>query len=526
MPMFVAISVRTNKPLYASTARRSDGPFRCPNPECRARVGLRKGRERLPHFAHLSHQATPDCYAYSGPQIPAPGNPRRGAAVTPQLESSSNARIRVSLDGDDRTSYAIVLELPRRGESPWWPGRLFLQSKRGEFAVSCEQLQTEVRLRVGPAETYQFERRHTDVDDSYWYLVSEPIRILTKAKWTFFRDSLRAGARIPDTAPLAWGDAYWAITSSSQASSLKNLAGLTLTAIDQWEDGWWVHRFELDECGDSLDEADRLAVESALGRRIGARRTQVFLTSPSVHHITPEGVWAVAGPCDELKLRTTSRAEVEARTPDGRSLELESCNEERTFRIVHPPGGMIEFSVDGQSALQIDVGAFSPFTPPGVEVHFGGKTVDLLELSATLKKNSSPLQSAEFEFQLPCPQVLERIRVNGERILPEGPTVRAKIPANTSITIDGGPFGWAELLSDQAIGKAGALTLDLEELRSLALWLGTVTSSRGQGGGEMLAGINWARCPIWLSALRSKRWSPAYGPQLRYLRRALARKGL
>jgi len=396
--VYTAIQVKSNKHVDASSARRGDGPFRCPNPECKARVGLRKGSERTAYFAHLSHQAKPDCYAYSGPQLSV-SQPR---GVQNGAESVlNNSRIRVGFVGDSQKSYTVVLEIPRANPNCWWKGKLLLRTPRGEFKLGHAQLQVEARLRVGPASSYQFEREVPgNIDGAYWSLVCEPIEVLNHSDWTIFRDGIGIGSRLDEGFPLAWGESYWGIAIGNREEQLLQMTGVEVLSIERWESDWWVHRFLIKNCEQALDADVSLAIFACFGRRLVQPRPRAYVVTPAPHHIALNGTWFIAGPCDRVEIRITSRIAVELHAADGQlAYSLDASN--GNIAIENPPTGRFAVTFANDTLLTVEIGEAAVVTAPGIRVEYQDQNVDLLQLQDALSNTANLGKDTLFTFRLP-----------------------------------------------------------------------------------------------------------------------------
>jgi hypothetical protein len=388
-------------------------------------------------------------------------------------------------------------------------------------------LDKDVTLNVGPAERYQFEIGESgNVDQNYFSIVGQPVEVLTENAWTFFRDSLPIGTRMEETAPLAWGDAYFGIASSNFADELDRLSGLKLHVAEYWEDGWWVHRFELDDTNDTLSGAERRVVESALQRRIVDRRSRAYLTHPAPHHILSDGTWYIAAPCEKLQFRLTFPSDVQAHATNGTTLKIHREADGDTLTIGHPPSGPIELRVDGQPSLKVEIGNSSPFFAPGVRIVVGQQSIDLIELSASFDLRSALYSLESFELDLPYPELADRLQIAGGSLVNEGNTFQVRKPSPGELFIDGGPFGWCDTRRAQAAPSIEAAKNTFDDLRPLVGWLQSVAQRDGLGGTERLSGIDWLHCPEWLTRLQSRTWPSTFAPQVRHLQKCLAKKGV
>lgn len=526
MSVYSAIRVTTKELVYASSARRSDGPFRCPNPECGARVVLRHGDLRAAYFAHLSHQAMPDCYAYSGPQIVVSQRRSVRGDAEPQAEPQNNARVRVGFVGDSAKTYRIVLELPPADPTSWWEGRLLLKTRTGELMVGHSQLRTGARLFVVPEEAYQFEEAALGhVGHDYWSLVSDRIEVLDREGWTFFRDSIGVGRRLPRGAPLSWGEGYWGIARRSRERELLDLPGVDLASVELWESGWWVHRFQLTERNDGLDDARRAAVSNVFGRRIILPRPRVYLVFPAPHHISSDGSWFVAGPCDRLVLRRTSPSNLDVRSDNGANVRFSVQQPGDQIIIDRPPSGRLAVFLDNGISLTVNIGEAAVLAAPGIEIEFANQTVDLLQLQEATDRITGLPSSTRFTFRFPRPEIRELIRFDGQSTDAGEELLVKTILSGGGCLVDAGPFGWFDGRRLPA-QRSARRPHDIGAIRPVAMWLLSIASPVAQVDCERLSGVDWNRCPSWLRMLEKRNWPKSVAPQVRNFLNELKSRGL
>lgn len=428
--------------------------------------------------------------------------------------------------GDTGRSFRVELKLPRADDASWWSGRVVLQTSAGRYSFSNEQVRGGARVRVPPSLAYRFEKDAIgDVDQRYWSKVCEPIPVLNADGWTFFRDGIRESALMPNSAPLSWGESYWAVAPKNREPELSDLPGIQLSSVEHWIDSWWVHRFELDDCDGTLSEAAQNAVARLFGRHISARRKRVYLTSPAPHHITDSGDWFIASPCPHLSLLREANAKVSAQSENGEILEVEVIDEERLL-ILTPSSGAFKVMVDEEHVLTVVIGATVVFSPPGISVRFNDHVCDLIELPLTLESESSLSADTQFKFLLPRQEVASCIRTDSFLIDGADEAFSWPILAGDGVLIDAGGFGWVDTRRSREQLDQPLNEPRLEEIRNSALWLFSVGSPLEEGGLERLVGVDWSKCPSWLQQLRYRAWSPEYAPQVRRLRRVLERQGV
>jgi hypothetical protein len=524
--VYTAIQIKTNERVFASRVRRTDGPFRCPNPKCNARVALRKGRYRLAHFAHISHLAKPDCDEYSGPQISTSQIRRPLGGVGAEREPQRDSRVRVGFTGDTSKNFCIVLELPRVDAGSWWEGKLLLRTPRGEVRLSHAQLVKIARLRVGAAEFYTLEKESPgNIDNSYWNLVSGPIEVLDRTNWTIFRDSIGVGARLPNRAPLAFGEGYWAIAVGNREEQLSKAATIEVLSVEHWESDWWVHRFSLGTSEEGHYEEARDAVLECFGRTVVAPRPQAYIVSPAPHHVSPDGSWFLATPIDQLVIRSTSRARPEIRAVPAHKVAFSVDQHFENITIDRPPKGRFDLTIEGEVVLTFEIGEAAVMTPQGIRVDFDKQSVDLLELQTAIAATSKLSTSTPFTFDLPHPDVAAIIRVDGLPIPPTDQASKRNLLAGGGCVFDAGPYGCVDTRA-RALPQAPSNSADVSNLRPLASWLLATATPTNQACAEDLRGIKWNRCPTWIRDLQSKSWPINLAPQVRLLRKLLQDKGL
>lgn len=522
--MISAIKVRTSELVSASSARPNDGPFRCPNPSCKARVGLRKGTSRVPHFAHLSHEAKPDCYAYSGPQTSS--SVQQGARIASVDGSAPRIRSRVAVGftGDTSRTFALVLEVPRASPNDWWEGRILLATSRGEIRISHAQLKTENQIYVGPADTYEFRKETPgNVSADYWALVSGPIEALHPAELTFFRDSIQIGAKLPPGAPLIWGEGYWVITKENCAERLSLVRGIDVLAVDNWEAGWWVHRFQVQEYSKENEDDIRASVRQHLNRVMAPPRPRAFVISPSPHHISIDGSWFLPLPIKELVIRTTSQSSPTVTRSDGRNITT-SLDENNDLVIKYPQKGKFSVLCGDSVLLTVEIGDAAFMAAPGLQVDFNAKSVDLLELQTAIA-SSKALENTAFRFKLPHDEVRSLILVGGKPWAASGDNLMVRLLSAGGMIFDVGPYGWIDTRDRPSVEKHFE-TSDLEALRPISRWLLSSALPAGEREGETLSDVLWDKCPSWLQLLKSRFWTPRMAAQVRSLHNQLKSKGL
>jgi hypothetical protein len=196
-------------------------------------------------------------------------------------------------------------------------------------------------------------------------------------------------------------------------------------------------------------------------------------------------------------------------------------------RISSPRVGVTELLVDGNLSLKIEIAAVPFFSPPGIGVSFGGRSVDLLDLSGQLTAMGELPPSLDFEFRLPRLEVAPLLLINNQSANPHQLTFSKSILAGNGSVVDAGAFGWIDVRRFPAGPSIELLAhTDVASLRPLVAWLESVTRTPGRGAAEKLNGIQWTRCPSWLRSLQSRSWTTDIAPHLRFLRNELKKKGL
>jgi len=519
--VFGAIRTRTGQWIKADIAARSHGPFRCGC--CGAPVSLRSGDLRAPHFAHAQHRAKKDCEEYH-PSNYVPLIDTIHAPANQNKRHTPDDLVWVGFAGDTPRTFAIVLRLPSAAGYPAWQGHIVAPTVRGELVLSCDQLRQGCSVELPPAVKAQLHRQpDCSVNNDYWTLIREAVPLLSEHSWTFFNDSPGVGARLADAAPLHCGDQYWGLLRRSAASDISGLDLVQLESTQQWEQGWWVHRFHLREDGSEVTSA-RAVAERVLGRTILPARPRIMLIDPPPHHLTPDGRTFVAAPCRRLLFRRSTALPVHATGPDDKIWPVDDIDD-HAVAIPQPELGQWTLRIENV-VFRLVIGEAKFFRPPGIRVEIADRAIDLVSLADVLARGEPIATTTQFLLTLPHAALEAAIRID-EEPWPHGQAaLEIALLEGAGHRVDAAAFGVIDTrLLFAAPGQKSAATASMERLRPLVSWLVSVASSDGEIGLSSRAlELDWEHAPDWLRRLRGLRWSSTFAPQLRNLLANLRRE--
>lgn len=242
-------------------------------PRCGAQVRLRKGPRRVPHFAHVSGLANPDCEMYvpvfsSGIGLPSGSRGRSYRSLGLYLHV---------IEGSTRPfSWHLEIGIPEpdielgsiRVQCAWDGMREFGVRSIGRGGR---------RVRVRP-EAGAYMLMAEGVPESDWVRrVRQPIPGLSLREISIFRFAASGGRRIGEQQPLYWGRTYGLLWTPPMGPNWWPKAELMDVALLQRVDKW---------CGalirfpDSHDRQVESWVDQCLGRRIERSLAELTLVSP------------------------------------------------------------------------------------------------------------------------------------------------------------------------------------------------------------------------------------------------------
>ncbi|MFB9275758.1 competence protein CoiA family protein [Cohnella cellulosilytica] len=204
--------------VHASSPNANKGKsYLCPR--CKKDAFLRKGKKRIPHFAHVSGQTNINCELYIPPVIYASqveGNKPEDIPIKKFLELYINViEKRWTLDikipftlGQNNGN--VSLKIPFAWE--------------GERTVPLNSIQTNgkrVRIRL---QSHDYRILINGQIDAEWKRrLEQPVRGLDDIIPTIFHYSRLSGRRVTENQPLQWGMSYVLVWSNNTMRLLQNL---------------------------------------------------------------------------------------------------------------------------------------------------------------------------------------------------------------------------------------------------------------------------------------------------------------
>lgn len=444
-------------------------------PKCEAPVFLRRGRDRRPHFAHLSHRASPDCEDY----YPSAGDLRnsgtsRGGEKAPLSPKPRPLQFGLFLVyRADTEQFGLWLRVPCLPSSAEFTGTLTVGSGAGRKVLDAARLAkpqsvklalTRIPLAecVGSGDLVELARHIADQINSFGMGINLFHQTETGARYLFPGE------------PAEWGASYWALSSSR----LRPPDGIA--PLIGWDpcghlDGWHVYSVTLpSRISPAHPELDSRA-SAFLERHIKAARPRAYVVEPYPHHISEDGVYIYPGFPAELYVRRTAnrKVTVEPYTQLPASVVIEELSEEWVLITgLDTVTGEFALSIDHVDQAILRAESCSLFFPPGLKANAAAYNWSLIE-DAPLGSEQLVLQAISVECK--NRRIAQHLAQLNRDWVQDGSVLSA--PGNCSKMFRGGAFGgiWHKRRGPRLVANDFHPPF---RLSSRATWLAGLISAR------------------------------------------------
>lgn len=408
-------------------------------PKCGAPVFLRRGRDRRPHFAHLSHRARPDCEDYypSAGDLGNGGISRGGkkALLSPRPGSLQFGLFLIYRA--DTGQFGLWLRVPCLPASAGLAGSLIINSGAGRKVLDAAGLAKPQSVKLaltriplaectGSGDLVELARHVTNQTDSF----GSGINLFLQTE---------AGARyLSPGEPAEWGASYWAL------SALRLQPPEGIAPLIGWEpsghlDGWHVYNVTLPSHTSSAHPELETRASAFLGRSIKAARPRAYVVEPYPHHISEDGAYVYPGFPAKLYVRRTANQKVslESHTRLPACVLIKDLSEEWVLVTdLDSVTGEFALSIDHVDQAILRAEPCDLFCPPGLEVNAGGYKWSLTE-DAPLDSDQLALQTTSVECK--NPRIAQHLAKLNRDWVEDDSVLSA--PVNCSKMFRGGAFG-------------------------------------------------------------------------------------
>ncbi|MEC0183037.1 hypothetical protein P4H61_16245 [Paenibacillus peoriae] len=205
-------------------------------PRCKKDTFLRKGKKRVPHFAHVSGQTNINCELYIPPAIYAT---QMGEKISVDAVSERSLDIYLDLVKD---SWSLDIKIPSAiGQ---YEGSAFLKfpfAWEGERTIPLSSIRTNgkrIRIRL---QTRDYRVLVSgDVRNEWKMKVEYPIKGIDKIIPTAFYYSRLGGRRLTENIPLQWGETYVLVWDNHEIKILHGMPPMLAFRKLQDQNNWSV----------------------------------------------------------------------------------------------------------------------------------------------------------------------------------------------------------------------------------------------------------------------------------------------
>lgn len=407
-------------------------------PKCGAPVFLRRGRDRRPHFAHLSHRARPDCEDY----YPSPGDlgigTSRGgkkALLSPRPRSLQFGLFLVYRA--DTEQFGLWLRVPCLPSSVGFAGSLIVNSGAGRKVLEAARLAKPQSVKLALTRTPLAECTGAGDLVELGRYVTNQINSFGSGINVFLQTE--AGARyLSPGEPAEWGASYW-VLSALRVQPPEGIAPLIGWELRGHLDGWHVYNVTLPSRTTSAHPELEARASAFLERPIKPARPRAYVVEPYPHHISEDGAYVYPGFPAELYVRRTAnqRVTLEPHTQLPASVLIKDLSEEWVLITdLDSVTGEFALSIDHVDQAILRAESCDLYRPPGLEANAAGYKWSLTE-DAPLDSDQLALQATSVECK--NPRIAQHLAKLNRDWVEDGSVLSA--PGNCSKMFRGGAFG-------------------------------------------------------------------------------------
>lgn len=188
-------------------------------PRCKKETFLRRGKKRVPHFAHVSGQTSMNCELYTPPAIYA-------TQIEEKLleDTTSDRSLDLYIDVV-KSSWGLNIKIPSAiGQ---YSGSSFLKfpfAWEGERTIPLSSIRTNGKLIRIRLQTLDYRILVSgEIQNEWRRKVEQPIRGLDEIIPTVFHYSRFGGRRLTENTPLQWGEVYVLVWNSYTIRVLQDM---------------------------------------------------------------------------------------------------------------------------------------------------------------------------------------------------------------------------------------------------------------------------------------------------------------
>ena len=377
--------------------------YRCPR--CHAKVMLRVGLLRVPHFAHVAGEADPDCENFFSTINPYHGK----RSWREQTETGRERLSSCTLFFDQEvTGPTLYLWLPPTRRGPAWTGAITFVTGRITRRFTAAHLIRGQRIAFPLTDGQWSLSVEGDIPEDYLSQLDIGPRSLEAGLNLFAADQSPA-IQLGPSHPIRLRDSIWVITRNEAFD--RDSRALLVTIERRSDSGGW-HVFLVTLPTSATREAVH-ALTQYLQRPVGLPRAKVWIERPWAVSLSPEGLPIFPISRDGLEVTSDAPFDIEIRSHEN-DMAVErfpystrgtwSTPREGTWGVFANDAWFLDFVVSNEP----------PISQPAITGSIGARPfVNLFELQGQLDELADARRdSASVELRWSSDALASLIRIN------------------------------------------------------------------------------------------------------------------